>query len=133
MLAPKAETLSRQEVITSLFVIDEQLKNFARNVKAHLAYGEITAPVLAKRAGISAKTLNNILNGRHAPQLDVLVKIAKGLKVELWQLWLPEFPADMAHDATFPLLIKTASRLTPDALKAVFRVADLELQAGRRS
>lgn len=113
--------------------MDEQLKNFARNVKAHLAYGEITAPVLAKRADISPKTLNNILNGRHAPQLDVLAKIAKGLKCELWQLWLPEFPADMAHDATFPHLIRTASKLTPDALKAVSRMADLELQAGRRS
>jgi len=133
MLAAEAATLSRRQVISSLFVMDEQLKNFARNVQAHLEYGEITAPVLAKRAGISAKTLNNILNGRHAPQLDVLAKIAKGLKCELWQLWLPEFPADMAHDTTFPHLIRTASKLTPDALKAVSRMADLELQAGRRS
>jgi DNA-binding XRE family transcriptional regulator len=133
MLAPEPETLSRREVISSLFVMDEQLKNFARNVKAHLAYGEISAPMLATRADISTKTLNNILNGRHAPQLDTLVKIANGLKCELWQLWLPEFPAEMAHDATFPHLIKTASKLTPVALKNVSHVADLELQAGRRS
>lgn len=113
--------------------MDEQLKNFARNVRAQMEHQDLSAAVLAKRAGISTKTVNNALNSRHAPQLDVLAKIAKGLKVELWQLWLPDFPADVAHDATFPHLISTASKLTPEALKAIARLADLELQAGRRS
>jgi transcriptional regulator with XRE-family HTH domain len=132
MMAVKAATLFRGEVIPSL-LMDEQLKNFGRNVVAQMAHREMSTAALAKRAGISPKTLNNVLNGRHAPQLDVLTKIAKGLKMELWQLWLPEFPADMSHDDTFPHLIETASKLTPDALKAVARMADLELQAGRRS
>jgi transcriptional regulator with XRE-family HTH domain len=113
--------------------MDEQLKNFARNVLAHMKHQELSTAALAKRASIAPKTLNNVLKGRHAPQLDILTKIAKGLKVELWQLWLPEFPADMAHDDTFPHLISTASKLKPDALKAIARMADLELQAGRRS
>jgi lambda repressor-like predicted transcriptional regulator len=113
--------------------MDEQLKNFARNVLAQMEHQALSTAALAKRASIATKTLNNVLKGRHAPQLDILTKIAKGLKVELWQLWLPEFPADMAHDDTFPHLISTASKLKPDALKAIARMADLELQAGRRS
>lgn len=129
----KAETLFCREVISSLFIMNEQLKNFGRNVIAHLAHQEVTRAEIAKKAGISPKTLNNLLNGRHAPQFDVLDKIAKALKVELWQLWLPEFPPDAAHDETFPRLIETASKLTPTARKAVARMADLELQAGRRS
>jgi transcriptional regulator with XRE-family HTH domain len=131
--ALKAETLFRSEVISSLFIMNEQLKNFGRNVEAHLTHQELSRTDLAKKAGISPKTLNNLLNGRHAPQLDVLTKIADALKVDLWQLWLPEFPADMAHDDTFPHLIETASKLTPTALKAVSRMADLELKAERRS
>lgn len=133
MLACNAATLFREEVITSLFVMDEQIKNFGRNVHSHMEHQGLTTASLAKRAGIAPKTLNNVLNGRHATQLDVLTKIAKGLKVELWQLWLPEFPPDVAHDETFPRLIATASKLSPVALKAVARMADLELEAGRRS
>ena len=114
-------------------VKNEQLKNFGRNVNAQLTHQGLARSDLAKKAGISPKTLYNLLNGRHAPQLDVLTKIADALEVELWQLWLPEFPADMAHDDTFPRLIETASKLTPAALKAVARMADLELEAGRRN
>lgn len=133
MNAGQTATLFRREVISSLFAMDEQLKNFARNVVSQMTHQKLTTAQLSKKAGVAPKTLNNLLNGRHAPQLDVLAKIADALTVDLWQLWLPEFPADMAHDATFPLLIKTASQLTPDALKAVARMADLELKAGPRS
>lgn len=113
--------------------MNEQLKNFGRNVKAQLTHQGVSGAELAKKAGIAPKTLNNLLNGRHAPQFDVLDKIAKALKVDLWQLWLPEFPADAAHDETFPRLIETAAKLPPTALKAVARMADLELQAVRRN
>lgn len=113
--------------------MNEQLKNFGRNVKMQMTHQELSTAELAKRAGISPKTLNNLLNGRHAPQLDVLAKIADALEIELWQLWLPEFPIDLKHDDTFPRLVQTASQLSPEALKAVARVADLEFQAGRRS
>lgn len=112
--------------------MDEQLKNFGRNVRTLMKHRGLSTARLAKASGIATKTLNNALNGRHAPQLDILAKIAKGLKVELWQLWLPDFPADMGHDDTFPRLVQTASKLSPEALKSIARMADLELQAGRR-
>jgi transcriptional regulator with XRE-family HTH domain len=132
-LALKSETLFRQEVITSLFAMDEQLKFFGRNVLAQMNHRGLTTAALAKKAGIAPKTLNNLLIGRHAPQSDVLVKIAKALKVEFWQLWLPDFPVDMAHDETFPKLIQTASKLSPDALKSIARMATLELEAAENS
>lgn len=127
------ETLFRERVIHSPFAMDEQLKDFARNVRSHMAHQELTTAALSKKARIAPKTLNNLLNGRHAPQADVLVKIAKALEVEFWQLWLPEFPPDMAHDQTFPVLIATASKLSHDALKSIARMATLELEAGRNS
>lgn len=114
-------------------MMNEQLKSFRRNVENQMTHQELSTAALAKRAGISTKTLNNVLNGRHAHQADVLGKIADALQVQLWQLWLPEFPIDVNHDDTFPRLVETAAKLTPEALKAVARVADLELQAGRRS
>lgn len=113
--------------------MNEQLKNFGANVRMQMTHQELSTAALAKRAGISPKTLNNLLNGRHAPQYDVLAAIADALKLELWQLWLPDFPIDLKHDDTFPRLVETAAKLTPEALKAVARVANNELRAGRRS
>lgn len=129
----QSETLFRREVIPSLFVMDEQLKDFGRNVRAQITHQKLTTAALARKAAIAPKTLNNLLKGRHAPQADVLVKIAKALKVEFWQLWLPEFPPDMAHDQTFPILISTAAKLKPKALQSVARIAALELEAGQDS
>jgi len=129
---PESETLSRCEVIPYLHVMNEQLKNFGRNVVFHMKRQKVSVGTLAKRADISPKTLNNIVKGRHAAQIDTLTSIAAALNVELWQLWLPEFPADAGHDETFPRLIDTASKLPASALKAVARVADLELAAIRR-
>ena len=60
------------------------------NIRALLAQRAWTAPELARRAGISPKTLNNLLNGRHAPQLDVLQKIAHAFDLELWMLFWPQ-------------------------------------------
>lgn len=113
--------------------MNEQLKNFGRNVKAQMRHQRLSTAQLAKLADVTPKTLSNLFNGRHAPQLDVLAKIADALGVELWHLWLPEFPIDLKHDDTFPRLVETASQLSPEALKAVARVADLELRAGKRS
>lgn len=90
---------------------------------------ELTAPGLAKLAHVAPKTLNNILNARHAPQLDVMVKIADALRVPLWELHLPELPLDAGHDDTLPRLVSAATKLSPDALRQVTRIAELELRA----
>jgi transcriptional regulator with XRE-family HTH domain len=89
--------------------VDKQLMNFGRNVLAQMAHQKLSAAMLAKRAGIAPKTLNNLLRARHAPQLDVLAKIAEALGVELWQLWLPVFPDDTVPDETFPRIVETVA------------------------
>lgn len=124
-----AGTLSRREVIPFLSVIDEQLKIFAYNVNRHMALQKTGTAFLAAKAKISPKTLNNLLKGRHAPQLDILSKIADALKVPLWLLWMPGHEYDGPHDDAFCRLVETAARLNSDALRSVARVADLELKA----
>jgi transcriptional regulator with XRE-family HTH domain len=107
----------------------ERLDNFALNVRAQLLERNWTAPELARRARLSPKTVNNVLNGRHAAQADVLTKIAAALGLELWQMWLPVLPPDAAHDETFPRLVTTAARLSPEAAARVAHIIDLELRA----
>lgn len=107
----------------------ERLDNFAVNVREQLKERGWTAPELARRAGVQPKTINNILNGRHATQSDVLHKIAKALDLELWQMWLPKLPKDAQHDETFPRLVTRAAQLDQDAMGRVAHIVDLELKA----
>lgn len=110
----------------------ERLDNFALNVRAQLRERGWTAPELARRARLSPKTVNNVLNGRHAQQVDVLSKIAAALDLELWQMWLPQLPHDAAHDETFPRLVTSAARLSPEAAARVAHIVELELKAASK-
>lgn len=107
----------------------ERLDNFAMNVREQLKERGWTAPHLARKAGVQPKTVNNILNGRHATQSDVHAKIAKALDLALWQMWLPQLPKDAQHDETFPRLVTGAARLSPDAMDRIAHIVDLELKA----
>jgi transcriptional regulator with XRE-family HTH domain len=107
----------------------QRLDNFAMNMKEQLRERGWTAPELARRAGVSPKSVNNVLNGRHAQQADVLNKIAAALGLELWQMWLPQLPKDAVHDETFPHLVTTAAKLSPEAIGRVAHIVDLELKA----
>lgn len=128
----EVETHSRPQVIVSLVAMTERPNAFARNVDSILSERRMSASELAEKAGLSVKTLNNVLNGRHAAQADTLEAIAGALGSPLWMFWLPEMPADLRGDETFPRLVETAAQLSPEARKQVARIADLELAAKDR-
>jgi transcriptional regulator with XRE-family HTH domain len=48
---------------------------------------------LAKASGVSHKTINNILNGRHDVQISNVEKIAKALQIDTYQLMCPHIDA----------------------------------------
>lgn len=50
----------------------------------------LTQDALAENVEISAKYLSNIERGRENPTLDTLLRIAKSLKVEPWEVFIVE-------------------------------------------
>lgn len=105
-----------------------RLDNFASNVRAQLSARGWSPPELARRAGIGTKTLNNLLERRHHPQLNILQKVADALELQLWQMWLPQLPADAHHDETFPRLVTNAAKLSAEARGRVAHIVDMELR-----
>ena len=103
---------------------------FVANVKAQLESRAWSAPELARRARISPKTLNNLLNGRHATQLDVLQKIADAFGLELWLMFLPQLPAPHNKRA-FGHLVLEAAKLATEPLERVADFVDFELHHKR--
>lgn len=129
-ICDNSATRCRPRVIYSPFVRQHRRNPFVDNVKALLARRAWTAPELARRAKISPKTLNNLLNGRHAPQLDVLEKIAAGLDLELWLLFLPHLPDD-PNNVTFVHFVTHAVKLPAEPLERVADFVDFQLSRGR--
>ncbi len=59
-----------------------------RQIKRLRARLGLTQDVLAERVQISPKYLSNIERGRENPTLDTLLRLAKSLKVEPWEVFL---------------------------------------------
>ena len=68
----------------------DHLDLFWRNVMREMEYRKVTKTVLAARAKVSMKTLNNIERAKKAPQLDTLVRITNALGIEFWRQWVPD-------------------------------------------
>jgi transcriptional regulator with XRE-family HTH domain len=92
---------------------------------------ELSTAQVAQKSSVAPKTINNILAGRHASQIDILVKIANAIGVEFWTLWLPDPPADAKNDRLLQSLVELGSQLSGDALGRITRMAELELNAER--
>jgi transcriptional regulator with XRE-family HTH domain len=70
----------------------------ARSIQLLIAAAGTTAPQIAKRAGVDPKTMNNLINGRFAANLDVLEKIAEAFNLQAWQLLMPDLVQSLLSD-----------------------------------
>jgi transcriptional regulator with XRE-family HTH domain len=113
------ETHYQDKWVFSQAVPEELLQVFIRNVQIHMVHQRLTDKTLAMAAGVSTKTVNNVLNKRHNNKIDKLIKIANGLKVEFWMLWIPETPTDPKLTGQFKRLLLTAPRLPLPFLKQI--------------
>ncbi len=50
---------------------------------------EWTEGEVARRAGTSQKTVNNLLHARHPPNLEIVDQVAGAFSLELWQILVP--------------------------------------------
>lgn len=68
-------------------VTDLLAHNLAALMGAHPLY--FTRPALARKTGVSARTLTAILGGKANPTLKYLESIADAFRLEVWELLMP--------------------------------------------
>jgi transcriptional regulator with XRE-family HTH domain len=89
----------------------------------------MTETELAKKAGVSQKTVNNLLHDRHPPSLVTVEACAAALGVEIWQLFLSDETLDQTASPQESLKLihayKTASTAGRDI---ILRVAEREAE-----
>ncbi len=57
------------------------------NLRRMVARKGLSARKVAQAAGIDASTISKYLSGQRQPQIDVLEKIAKGLKIDFMEFF----------------------------------------------
>lgn len=130
-LQENSETLFRNNVIACSFGMNEQMKIFGANLQKHMNAREMSAAVLADKSGVSIKSISNVINGRHAAQIDKLAKLAEALDVEFWTMWIPGVAVAPQNDLVIQGLLETSVHLSFDALNRISRMAELELNSER--
>lgn len=81
---------------------------------------------LAKRAKVAQKTVNNIMNLRSAPTLDVLTRLAQALNVTPWLLVMPDLPSDMLRSHEAERLLRSYIASNNDGRDLILHVAERE-------
>ena len=69
-----------------------------RNIKFFRFRKSLSQADLADRARISVTFLSNIERGNKYPQADTLAHLAKGLEIEVWQLFKGEIILDESKE-----------------------------------
>ena len=89
------------------------------------------APEVAKRSGVDAKTVNNMLHGRFDPRPEKADQVAQVFGLNGWQLLIPDLPADMFRNGQLEKLIANYVSASPDGRDSIIRVAEMAAKYGK--
>ena len=85
----------------------------------------MSAPELAKRAGVDRKTVNNQLNGRYDPRPEQVALVAKVFGVSYWLLLSPNYDPDPTTSANLQKLAEMYQAANDNGREAILRVAEV--------
>lgn len=114
--------------IPEMNALDERL---GRSISRHRKALGWTQAQLAERVSIQAETLSRIENGRKAPSLPLVGRLAKALELELHEL-LRLQNLDNPRGRAIERLLWFGSRLSPEEIELVMDVGALVLSHARR-
>lgn len=81
---------------------------------------------VAKRCGISAKTVNNARKTEHSVTLDVIDKIASAFGLNGWHLIMPNLPDDLKSSKQIEQLYSNYTAASADGRDMIEKIAERE-------
>ena len=97
----------------------------ATNLKKLLATTGLSAPDVARQAGIDRKTLNNQLHGRYDPRPEAVDKVAGVFGYTCWDLLNPNFDPERSKNGRLQSLIDMYSQADDTGRENILRVAEM--------
>lgn len=81
---------------------------------------------VSRLAGISSKSVNNMLHARHSPNLDDVERVAAVFSLNLWQIILPGLRTELAKNGHLDRLLEHYNASSSEGRANIDRVAELE-------
>ena len=105
-------------------------ETLARNVSILMTYNEHTQTALAKKAGISQRTISNICdpNSPHSPKLDSVDAVARAYRLEVWHLLIPDAPLDLLINKRIEKVVDNYVKASETGRDMIHRVSDREAE-----
>lgn len=106
--------------------MNDEAKNFARNLRILMEYHKDTQQLLSKRSGVSQKTISNMLNpgDSNSPNLANVALIAKAYNLQTWHLLFPNAPADILINSSIEKFVENYAHADQETRDAWARVAE---------
>jgi transcriptional regulator with XRE-family HTH domain len=106
--------------------MNEEAKNFARNLKLLMDHHGDTQENLERRSGVSQKTISNMLNpgDNRAPNLNKIASVAAAYKLKPWHLLLPDITLDILINSSVEKLLEIYTQIDQGSRETVLRVAE---------
>jgi transcriptional regulator with XRE-family HTH domain len=107
--------------------MNEEAKNFAKNLEILMTYHQDTQTTLAVKSGVSQKTISNMLNPGDdtSPNLSNVALIAAAYKLQTWHMLLPNATVEILINSSIERLVQNYSLANPEEREAWAKVAEL--------
>lgn len=101
-------------------------ETLARNLDFLLKHFGYSERALEARCGVSAKTINNMRNGRHKATVDNTERVAAAFGLDGWQLIVPCDPKELLAGASLKKTLDAYNAADDEGREAIRRVAERE-------
>lgn len=110
--------------------MNEEAKHLARNLRLLMDHHEDNQKKLAKRSGVSQKTISNILNpgDEKTTGLDKIALIARAYNLQCWHLLYPNLPIEILANSSIEKFVDNYVHAPKELREAWARVAEVSAQ-----
>lgn len=100
-------------------------QTLARTLRLLMDKSGYSEAEVSKRSGVSKKSINNMLNARHAPNLDHVDAVAAVFGLNLWHLIMVGLPDELIASKSLDELITRYGNASPLGRESIDRVAEM--------
>ena len=99
---------------------------FVENLKYLMRLHDYKQISLAEKAGLSQKTISNILTNRQVPSIETVQRLAEAFSLDGWHMMMPGLPDDLKSSRSIEELYYGYVRSSPEGRRHIEMVAERE-------
>lgn len=123
---------THNESLTVTKANNKTRETLANNVNYLMEINKDSGESVAKRCGVSPKTVNNVRNTQHSVTLDVIDKIASAFGLNGWHLIMPNLPDDLKSSKQIEKLYSDYTKASADGRDMIEKIAEREASYAKK-